>query len=133
MDKNEIIQYVEFGRNKSIIVDRSLLKNYHGHVRDTYIIYDFTVAIEFNLYNYDEGGLTFRFKYADYDSLISSLENYLGKKIEHWENFSKTGNYPIIDEINDNDIKLAGEKIKDDFANNKLELPKNYSQKKPTY
>ena len=127
MDVNEIIQYVELSSAKSVIIDRNLMKNYLGYVRESVIMNGFVVRLEFNVYNHEYGGLKFYFKYTDYKALILSLEDYLGKKIENWENISKSGFYPFLKDYPD--IEISSKALKHDFLNDKLVLPKNYLEK----
>jgi len=127
MDINEIAQYVELGSARSVTIDRSLAKNYPGYVREIIIMRGFLVRIEFNVYDHDCGGLSFYFKYSDYETLVLSLEHYLDKKIENWTNISKTGFYPSIeDEYN---IEISGKVLINDFLNDNVILPREYLEK----
>jgi len=127
MDIEEINQYVETGRMKNIIIDRSCIERYPGYVRETVIIQNFTVQIAFNVYNHEYGGLTLYFKYLGYDTMIPSLENYLFQEITQWENINRTGFYPIIKDPFE--IKVSSELLKIDFIDNKLQLPHDYIKK----
>ncbi|EGO61783.1 hypothetical protein [Acetonema longum] len=123
MNKDEIIRYIKLGRNKSICVDRRLLDQYAGHVRDVTIMDDATLMIEFNVYEYDEGGLTINVYYNDYDTLINAVQEYIGLNIEMWENISKSGWYPILEE--EVDFNQSDSKLKHDLVNKTLLLPPN--------
>ena len=127
MNINEIEQYVDLSSARSITIDRSLAKNYPGYVREIVIMKGFLVRLEFNVYDYDCGGLTFYFKYSDYEALILSLEHYLDKKIENWININKTGFYPSIEEHFD--IELTGKALLYDFLNDNIILPRDYLEK----
>lgn len=127
MDKEEIIRYIETSRNKSVIIDRSLLEEYQRYVREIVITKKDTIRIEFNTYNHEYGGLTLYFKYLNFDVLISSIEKYLNKNIENWENISKTGYYPVLDEKADNTETKRD--LKEDFISDKIKLPDDYVEK----
>jgi len=127
MDREEIIRYIETSRNKSVIVERSLLDEYRQYVREIVITKEDTIRIEFNTYNQEYGGLTFFFKYLNFDMLISSLEKYLNKEVKNWENISKTGYYPFLDEKPD---KNESERdLEEDFISDNIKLPDNYVEK----
>lgn len=130
MDKSEIIQYVEMSRARSVIIDRTPLEKYLGYVREITIFPESVVHVEFNVYDHDEGGIEFYFKYENDDLLILSLEKYLNKKIEGWENITKTGYYPDIHIPYD--IHKSGESLTTDFLNDRLELPSGYLEKEIT-
>ena len=127
MSIEEIIQYIEMSSIKSIIVDRSGLIKYPGYIREMVIAQKYVVRLEFNIYNQEYGGLKLYFHYSEYRSLISSLESYLDKSIEQWENINKTGFYPTISEPYN--ISVSDQLLKNDFTSNNLALPKGYSKK----
>jgi hypothetical protein len=121
MDKHEIISYIEIGRAKSVCVDRRLLEQYPGFVRDITIMKEMVLKIEFNVFEYDEGGLTIKVYYNDFDKLLSAVEQYTGIPIEHWENISKSGWYPELER--EVDFTLSGIKLKHNLIDKTLALP----------
>ena len=123
MTNNEIDSYIKVGSKKSICVDRQLIKKYLGYVRDLIIMNDFILKVEFNTYGYDEGGLIIKVYFNDFDSLIKSAEEYIGSTINDWDNISKTGWYPVLEE--EVDFKESGLKLKHDYINEFLYLPKD--------
>ncbi|ARU57004.1 hypothetical protein OLMES_2960 [Oleiphilus messinensis] len=95
MTKDEILNYLKVSRFKSVIVDQSLCEDYPGWVRTILIRPGFVVEIDYNPYNLDEGiNPGYEAEFNSLDMLVSSLEEFLGRKIEDWVNFSKTGDYP---------------------------------------
>ena len=123
MESTDLIRHMEMSRTRSIIVDRSLSAEYPGYVSTITIKHDNIVKIEFEVYGYDEGGITYFIQYKNIDILIKSLEKYLGKNLVDWENVSQTGHYP---ERPDNWKKEnADEKIKVDLISGNIDLPLN--------
>jgi len=122
MDKQEILRYLETSRAKSICVDRQLLKQYSGYVRDITIMKETVLRIEFNEYDYDEGGLGIKVYYNTFDELLYALEEYTGKCITDMDNISKSGWYPELEqEVN---FDESGLRFKQDLIDKKIELPK---------
>lgn len=74
-----LIQHMEVSRSKTIIIDRSLLNQYTGYVRTITIKSGDIVKVEFEVYGYDEGGITYFIQYENIDILVKSLEDYLEK------------------------------------------------------
>lgn len=121
MDKYEIVNYIKVGKNKSICIDRRLVDNYPGFVRDIIIMSDIIVKVEFNIYDYDEGGLSIKIFYHDFDQLIRAIEDYINVRIKNWVNISKTDWYPTLDR--DVDLDKSALKIKQDLVSKTLALP----------
>jgi len=122
MTKDDVLQYLHFGRDKRVIIDRRIIPEYHRYVRDIAVVKENIVAIEFNNYGYDEGGLTFYIKFRDIDELIANIQTYLSCNIDLWENINKTGYYP--EPIQDCDIP-ATDRLVTDIIQGLIELPKN--------
>ena len=128
MTKEEVSQYIAVSSGKSVIVERCQMEQYPGYIREVVICPECEVCLEFNVYEYEYGGLTFYLKYSDYDVLISSLEDYFNKPLSEWENITKTGFYPTIYDIFD--IKRSGELLRSDFVSNQIKLPERYATKR---
>ncbi len=118
-----LIRHMEMSRTRSIIVDRSLSAEYPGYVRTITIQHNNIVKIEFEVYGYDEGGITYFIQYKNIDILIKSLEKYLSKDLVDWENVDQTGYYP--EKPNDQKKEGADEKIEADLISNSINLPLN--------
>lgn len=124
MNAEEIKQYTTLSHSKSVTIDRSIVSDYPQYVRDT-IIYDlYSARIEFNDYNMDEGPLYIRVSYATLPDMIRSLESYLGKPIDQWENYNRTGAYPDRPEPSQ---PAAEDKLHSDYIHKQLPLPPNTS------
>ncbi len=121
MTKEELIQYVEVGSTNSVCVDRRLLLKYKNIVRDVIIRKDFLVQIEFNTHGHDEGGLVVDVYFENYDSLISSLESYLYRRILCWENVNKSGWYPELSKAVD--LSEGSTRFENDLSKGKIRLP----------
>lgn len=126
MNKNDIMQHLIVGRSKAIIIEQKRSKEYPGYVRTITIMRENIVRIEFEEYGWDEGGITYYVQFDTIEKLIESLEEYLGKTIENWDNINKTGTYP--EENNDDESvnkTLSDKKIIEDMLSDKIKLPKN--------
>ncbi|MCT4597247.1 MAG: hypothetical protein N4A50_05140 [Vallitalea sp.] len=121
MTKNEIINYIKVGRAKSVCVDIRLVDNYPGYVREIVIMEESILKIEFNIYDFDEGGLVIEIIYDDFDKMICKIEEYIGLYIEDWKNVNKTGWYPELKEKVD--FKQSGLILKQDLVTKNLLLP----------
>lgn len=123
MELTGLIRHMEMSRTKTVTIDCSLSTEYLGYVRTITIKPNNIAKIEFEVYGYDEGGITYFIQYKNLDILIKSLEKYLGKNLTDWENVNQTGNYP---ERPSNWEKGAGdEKIRTDLISNNIKLPLN--------
>ena len=123
MEVGDLLRYIEMSRSRSVIVDRSIPQEYPGYVRTVTVMPDGVIRVEFETYGCDEGGITYFIKYADYEALVKSLEEYFMKKIDHWENISRTGFYP--DQIEVSDMGLVHRKIQADLVNGKIQYKQN--------
>lgn len=79
MELTGLIRHMKTSRTKTITVDCSLSMEYSGYVRTITIMPDNIVKVEFEVYGYDEGGITYYVQYKNFDTLIKNLENYLGR------------------------------------------------------
>jgi len=122
MTKDDILQYLNFGRYKMMIIDRRIIPEYHRYVREITVIEENTVTIEFKNYGYDEGGLTFYIEFRNIDELITNMQIYLSCDIGLWENINKTGYYP--EPIQTCDISTT-DRLVADFIQGLIKLPKN--------
>ena len=107
---------------KEVIIDRRIIPEYYSHVREIAIVDENTIAIEFNSYGYDEGGLTFYIEFRDIDELIVNMQEYLSCDIDSWENINRTGYYP--EPLHDCDVSTT-DKLVAGFIQDAIELPKN--------
>ena len=124
MDKEEIMQYINLGKDKSICIYRGLSPIYPGFVREIIVMREMALKVEYNSYGYDEGGLAIKFFYNDYDKLFAAIAEYIGKPIELCENISKSGWYPeLIQEV---DYNESSKKLISDLINNTLSLPSGW-------
>lgn len=81
------------------------------------------IKTEFNVYECDEGELRIKAYYKSLDELITALEDYIGENIEGWENITKSGWYPQLNE--EVDFNQSGLELKRDLVSKKLILPQN--------
>lgn len=125
MNKTEILNYIAVGRYYSVTVDRILLKDFGNIIREICFQRDNQVRVSYLPYGMDEGGYDIYLTYDSIDLAICSIEDFLNKKLENWENFNKSGSYP--EEIG-KDFENLWEEI--DLGINSGEfIPKNYVRK----
>lgn len=121
MELTGLIQYMEMSRSKTVTVECNLSMEYSGYVRTITVKPDNIVKVEFEVYGYDEGGITFFIQYENIDILIRSLEKYLDKKLDEWENINQTGYYP--EWPSGWKKQNADQKIREDLVSNNIKLP----------
>jgi hypothetical protein len=95
MELDEIKSYLAAGQSHSIRIDVSLSGAFPGFVRTITIHEGNKVNIEFEAHGMDEGGAYYWAEYPTLEAAIASLEGYLGKPHAHWENYSRSGFYPV--------------------------------------
>jgi hypothetical protein len=96
MTLEEIKRHLNVGVFKSVCVDISLVSQLPHYVRKVIIRRNNVVWIRFYNYGYDEGGIGFEGIFEPLEKLIEALEDYLGKPLVDWHNFSASGNYPDL-------------------------------------
>lgn len=121
MDKEEVIRYLNSSKTNSICIDRRLLDEYPGFVRDITIKKNAILKVEFNVHGYNEGGLTVTIVYENLEILIKAIEKYITLDLINWGNINKSGWYPELE--SEVDFETSGNKLKRDFVNRKLSLP----------
>lgn len=70
-------------------------------------------------------GQIFYFRYEDYESLFESVEKFIGKGMEEWENYN-TKDYESI--LGDYNLRESWNRLKLDFVNNQLHFPTGYRE-----
>lgn len=128
MDKEEIFRYVEIGKSRSVSVDRCLIEQYPGIIRNVIIKQNAKLQVDFldkHVLEIDEGEISLYFYYEDYDKLFKAVEEYIGISMEDWVNYTKSEWYPETVEI---DLNQSWEKLKSDFVDKKLHLPVGYKE-----
>jgi len=108
MNENELQNYVKMSRNKSATISIDHVSEMPNYLRFISIHPDNTVWIRFRKYGFDEGGVSFRGQFVDFDEMISVLERYLDKPISEWHNFTKSGDYPAAIDVQTDDLSWQG-------------------------
>ena len=101
MTKQELAVYLDAGRPVDVCVEE--LVKPAGFVKRVRILpnsphSDYVVTIEYELarlyvsQDYEGAHLKYRKEYPKLDAAIRDLENYLGKTVEHWANYTA---YPL--------------------------------------
>ena len=89
MTREEIERHLNAGRARSVRVDVSNTPEYPGFVRTITIYVGNVVTVEFNSHGYDEGGAVFKATFGSLDEAIGAVEQYLGRPLADWVNFSR--------------------------------------------
>jgi hypothetical protein len=114
-----------------VCVDVSNAPEFPGYVRTVTLHDGNEVVVELNTHGYDEGGPTFTASFASLDDAIESLEDYFGKPLEHWGNFSRTGEYP--EPLPDQDLDEGHKRLEAAIASNRVPLPRGPFRLKEGY
>lgn len=121
MDIAEIKKYICVGKSRSVCVDILNTDKFPGYVRTVTIYSDYRVNIVYNVYDMNEGGPSFWGKFESLKETVDTLEEFLGKPISDWENFSKTGRYP--ESPSSIDLSVSHKKMKQAILNNDILTP----------
>jgi hypothetical protein len=102
MDRDEIFRYLHASLAHSITVDVMEVSEAPGNVRTITIHNDDRVTIEFQksqeyVEGGDEsGGLKYYAPYPELEEAIQDLEEYLGRPVEEWGNFTSQRYEPMV-------------------------------------
>lgn len=123
MELSDIKQYLKVGATRTVTVYCELCREYIGYVKTITIINEQCVRIEYDVYGCDEAGITYFIQYDSFEALMKSLQEYLGQSSNEWNIINQTGYYPKEPQI-EYDINETHKLIKQDFVNDKINLPK---------
>ncbi len=121
MTPEEIERHLNAGRARSVRVDVSNASEYPGFVRTITIYNGNCVTVEFNAHGYEEGGAVFTATFGSLDEVIRALEQYLGRPVAEWVNFSRGGEYP--EPAPYQDLDEGQKRLVDAIATNRVRLP----------
>ena len=124
MKLNDIKQYLLVGASKTVTVYCELCKEYIGYVKTITIMNEKIVRIEYDVYGYDEAGITYYVEYNSFEILINSLQEYIGEDLNKWNIINQSGYYPDKPQVK-YDINKTHKLIENDFINDKIILPSN--------
>jgi hypothetical protein len=121
MNIDEIKNYTSYGR---VCIDISVMPQYSGFVRKIIFYTRNRVCIEFvgHSISDSESGYEFCYTFSSLEEAVRSIEDYLNKPIESWINYTKTGNFPLIEFPID--LEEGGKKLREDIINKKIAIPK---------
>lgn len=122
MELSDIKQYLKVGASRTVTIYCELCREYIGYVQTITIMSERLVQIEYEVYGYDEAGITYYIEYDSFEVLVKSLEKYLEKRSNEWNIINQTGYYPDEHHI-EYDIKETHNLIKQDFMNDQISLP----------
>ena len=124
MELSDIKRYFITGASRTVTIYCELCTKYTGYVETVTIISEQQVRIEFDVYGYDEAGITYYIEYDKFETLIKSLQEYLGKSSDQWNIINQTGYYPDEPQM-EYHINQTHVLIESDFLNDTIILPKN--------
>lgn len=122
MNADQLRNLLKLGKSKTVIIYCDLCVDYIGYVKTITIMNEKIIRIEYDIYGYDEAGLTYFVEYENFDMLIKSMQEYMRSDISDWKNISLTSGYPQELEY-DFDINVTHKLIKQDLLNDEIELP----------
>jgi len=123
MEISDIKRYLITGSSRTVTVYYELCKEYIGYVKTITIMSEQLVQIEYDVYGYDEAGITYDIEYDNFETLIKSLQEYIGESSNKWNIINQTGYYPDRPQI-EYDINEIHKLIVQDFVNDKMILPR---------
>lgn len=82
MDLAQLEQEVEAAGQ--LVLDVSLSEELPGYVRSVSLRRGKRVAVEFDQYGHDEGGVYFLADFSSFASAVAALESFLGKSASAW-------------------------------------------------
>lgn len=124
MKLNDIKQYLIVGLSKTVTVYCELCKEYIGYVKTITIMNEKIVRVEYDVYGYDEAGITYYIEYNSFEILINSLQEYIGEDLNKWNIINQSGYYPDEPQVK-YDINKTHNLIIKDLKNDKIILPSN--------
>ena len=125
MDKQEISKYTRLSKYCAISIDKQLLGEYPGIVREVWIKRNNRVQIRFAdkyVEETDEAAVDFYFDYDTENDLIHALEIFIQKPLDCWINWTTIElEFPPV-----NSLETSWMKLKTDFINKKLTFPSGW-------
>ncbi len=122
MELSDIKRYLKTGASKTVTVYCELSSKYTGYVETITMMNERQVCIEFDVYGYDEAGITYFINYDNFEILLKSLEEYLGKSSDEWNIINQIGYYPKEPQL-EYDLNHTHELIQYDFLTDNIVLP----------
>ena len=130
MDFEEILKYIQLSKKKSVSIEKQLLSQYPGIVREVAIFVNNRVCVSFfdkNIISNDEAEVVFYLYFASNKELIHSLEDFCGCQIRDWHK----DNYEEIIFPNSCSKDLLSNSwlaFKRDFADRKIQFPSGWTK-----
>jgi len=128
MDKNEIERHLDVSPAHSIIVDVAVVDGAPRFLRTVTIHQGNSVTIEFEKArgyfggNSEGGWLKYIAQYHDLDELTQDLEEFLGKPVMRWSNFTAEPYSPVVQE--DPDPAASLKFFEDAVRHDAIKLPR---------
>ncbi|OTG63482.1 hypothetical protein [Acinetobacter silvestris] len=96
MNINELVNYIEVGRTKPVVVNRVLLESFGNYMRIIGFLTKTEILISYFYYDEinEDTGVNIVLEYESIEMAIESIEQFLESPLDEWENFNRTGNYP---------------------------------------
>lgn len=96
MNIDEVIQYITLGRDRAVTIAIDEIPEIPCCVRVVTVHAGNIVCIRFRRAGFDEGGIRFLGRYVNVEMLVQEMEAYLGKSIENWHNYTRSGKSPFL-------------------------------------
>ena len=129
MNIKELENYIELGNWASVCVDIKELPHYAGHARTIVFYRNNRVCVEFYPLVFDVHGALIDYcgEFVSLEDAVNSIESFMGKPIEDWTNYNKTGDYPIyVDkESSVNISEDSYKRLVKDAGDRNIDLPQN--------
>lgn len=130
MDCKGIFNYIRLSKRKSVSIEKKLLSQYPGIVRDVAIIADKRVRISFfdiNITSNDESEVIFYLYFANNEELLHSLEDFCSCPISDWHNYNDE--YIVFPSFCSKSLlSNSWLAFKRDFADRKIKFPSGHTK-----
>lgn len=84
MTFDDLLRELSVGSEHAVCIDVRNLSDAPGYVRTTTLHEGSQVAIEFDVWGLDEGGLYFRADFATLEAAVKCVEDYIGRQLGEW-------------------------------------------------
>ena len=126
MNIEELENYIELS-SWAVCVDLKELPDYPSFLRAVIFYCNNRVCVEFHplVLNVDEETVSYCGQFNSLKEAVNSIEFFLGKSIQEWTNYNKSGGFPIyVDEQSDLEIiQDSYERLMQDACDKKISLP----------
>lgn len=130
LDFEEILRYIRLSKKKTVSVERNLLPQYPGIVRDIAVLPDSRICVSFfdkNITFSDEASVVFYLYFENNSKLLRSLEKFFSCRISNWHNYNEE-NIIFPDCYSTDVLDRSWLAFKRDFADRKIAFPVGWTK-----